>query len=66
MASELERRQLYTPSLEAFLYILLRDYITLGQCEELMRTAKVAAENGATFSNEHLRNYLAEIIARLK
>lgn len=53
-----------TTTLEAFLYILLRDHITLGACEALIRDACVAKERGAAFSNEHLRGYIDELKSR--
>lgn len=51
--------------IRAFLYVLLRDHLTLGQCEQLMRDADKAHELGASFSNTHLRDYLDELFARL-
>lgn len=51
-------------SLEAFLYVLLRDHLTSGAVESLLHTAAIAEEKGASFSNQHLRNYIDEIAAR--
>lgn len=53
-------------TLRAFLYVLLRDHITLGSCEALMRDAKTAVEKGADFSNEHLVGYLDELMERIQ
>ena len=51
-------------TLRAFLYVLLRDHITLGSCEALMRDAKTAVEKGADFS--HLVGYLDELMERIQ
>lgn len=51
-------------SLEAFLYVLLRDHLTSGETEKLLHDAAVAYENGATFSNEHLHAYVNTIAER--
>jgi len=61
-----ERIKTRTTTLRAFLYVLLRDHITLGACEGLMKDAKKASELGADFSNEHLAAYLDELIDRIK
>lgn len=63
--TEEQRREGRTASVEAFLYILLRDHITLGECEAIMIHAKLAAEKGAVFSNQHLCGYLDELMFRL-
>jgi hypothetical protein len=55
-----------TTQLRAFLYILLRDYLTLGQVEAALRDSDKAARQGASFSNTHLRDYLDEIVSRLE
>lgn len=60
-----ERVKNRNTSLRAFLYVLLRDHITLGDCESLMMTAKIAYEKGADFSNEHLAGYISELLERI-
>lgn len=63
--NEQERMESRTASLEAFLYVLLRDHLTLGECERLMMGAAEAHRKGATFSNQHLRDYVDELVARI-
>jgi hypothetical protein len=64
--NEAERRQYRTTTIEAFLYVLLRDHLTLGACEGLMRDAQIAGEKGAMFSNEHLAAYIQELKERIQ
>lgn len=46
-----------------FIYLLLRDYITVGQLETLMEEA--CNTNSAQFTNRSLYNYTKEIVERL-
>ena len=49
--------------LKIFIYLLLRDYIMVGQLETLMEEA--CNNNSAQFTNRSLYNYTKEITERL-
>lgn len=50
--------------LEVFLYILLRDYITFGELEEILskHVDKVSNDNKPVFSNEFIIPYMMEVL----
>lgn len=50
--------------LEVFLYILLRDYITFGELEEILskHVDKVSNDNKPVFSNEFIIPYMIEVL----
>lgn len=52
-------------SLRAFLYILLRDHLTLGEAEGIMGNVTAAQFKTVSFSNSHLIAYVDFLIARL-
>jgi hypothetical protein len=49
--------------LKIFIYLLLRDYITVGELETLMEEA--CNTNSAQFTNRTLHKYTEEIVERL-
>jgi hypothetical protein len=66
----LDEKRRMKKNIKAFLYILLRDYITLGQCESIMEdigeTKVIPEEPLFRYSNRKLAEYADEIIDRLE
>jgi hypothetical protein len=52
-------------ALDAFFYDLMRDHLTPGVLEKLVREAEKRPQEMYTFSNEHLALYAKELRARL-
>lgn len=52
--------------LKAFLYMLLRDELTVGTCEAMMQEIAKIPEQGAAFTNQPLERYVETVIERLK
>jgi hypothetical protein len=50
-----------------FLYVLCRDYLTLGDIEDIVKkhTKKTNFEGCTSFSNSHLAEYVIDVAKRL-
>lgn len=69
LAAPREPVTLKHPRLACFLYILMRDYLPCGTVEKIMlKHAELESTpvHLASYSNEHLARYAAELSARLQ